>query len=94
MFFVSHRAFRELDVGDGFRVAFGSALLSASPVDRLFVAFVADVREDVDDQLRVAALSRNEVEFHLRLALELRLAPFAGFYQTDLVFCNCNTKVC
>lgn len=49
MFFVSHRAFSELDVGDGFRVAFGSALLSASPVDGLVVAFVTDVRIAVED---------------------------------------------
>lgn len=94
VFFVSHRAFRELDIGDSLRVALGPALLSTSPVDSLVVAFVADVREAVDDKLWVAALSRNEGEFHLRLALQLRLASFARFHKTDLVICNCNTKVC
>lgn len=49
MFFVSHRALRELNIRDGFCVASGSALLSASPVDSLLVAFVADVRIAADD---------------------------------------------
>lgn len=46
---VRDRALGELDVGNSFCVASGPALLSASPVDNLFVALVADVRISVDD---------------------------------------------